>query len=82
MQVVSVKALEHLRLEVLFADGLEGEVRLQPTHLYGIFAALKSPELFAKVNCKDGFVAWPGDIDLAPDAMYREIKERGQWVLS
>jgi hypothetical protein len=28
-----------------------------------------------------GAVAWPGDIDLAPDAMYAEIKRNGAWVL-
>jgi len=26
-------------------------------------------------------VTWPGEIDLAPDAMYREIKKAGKWVL-
>jgi hypothetical protein len=28
-----------------------------------------------------GAVAWPGDIDLAPDAMYEEIKAKGEWLL-
>jgi hypothetical protein len=28
-----------------------------------------------------GFVEWPGDIDLAPDAMYDEIKALGVWIL-
>jgi hypothetical protein len=27
------------------------------------------------------FVEWPGDIDLAPDAMYDEIKALGVWIL-
>lgn len=26
----------------------------------------------------DGFVAWPDEIDLAPDAMYQAIKENGE----
>jgi hypothetical protein len=25
-----------------------------------------------------GMVTWPGEIDLAPDAMYREIKQHGK----
>jgi hypothetical protein len=33
------------------------------------------------VRFEDGAVTWPGDIDLAPDAMYREIKRSGEWVL-
>jgi hypothetical protein len=29
-----------------------------------------------------GAVTWPGEIDLAPDAMYAEIKRGGHWILS
>ena len=28
-----------------------------------------------------GAVVWPGDLDLAPDAMYQAIKSQGEWVL-
>jgi len=79
--VVSVKPLEHLRLEVRFADGLCGDVCFSESHLYGVFASLKNPEVFAAAHCERGFVEWPGEIDLAPDAMYAEIKARGTWVL-
>ena len=80
-KVVSVKPLEHLRLAVRFADGLSGEVLFRESHLYGVFDALKNPKLFAEVRCDQGFVEWPGEIDLAPDAMYEAIKTRGRWVL-
>ena len=79
--VVQVKPLEHLRLAVWFKDGLSGEVELRTSHLYGVFEALQEPELFRQVHCEQGFVAWPGEIDLAPDAMYEAIKEHGCWVL-
>jgi hypothetical protein len=29
-----------------------------------------------------GAIAWPGQIDLAPDAMYQEIKEKGVAMLA
>jgi hypothetical protein len=80
-KVVSVKPLEHLRLAVRFADGLSGEVVFKESHLYGVFEALKDPSLFAQARCDEGFVEWPGEIDIAPDAMYDVIKERGVWVL-
>jgi hypothetical protein len=35
----------------------------------------------AQVSIDHGAVTWPGDIDLAPDAMYDEIKARGIWVV-
>jgi hypothetical protein len=28
-----------------------------------------------------GAVQWPNGADLAPDAMYDAIRERGQWIL-
>ena len=34
------------------------------------------------MHVDQGAVAWPGQIDLAPDAMYKEIKEKGVAVLA
>ena len=79
--VVSVKPISSLVLAVLFADGTEGKVRFESSHLTGVFAALKVPEFFEQVRVETGAVTWPGEIDLAPDAMYREIKRAGEWVL-
>ena len=79
--VVAVQARPPLGLSVRFADGTLGTVRFEPAHLIGVFAALKDPEVFARVFVDHGAVAWPGDIDLAPDAMYLEIKRHGEWVL-
>jgi hypothetical protein len=37
--------------------------------------------MFNQLYVNDYFVTWLGDLDLAPDAMYRHIKESGEWVL-
>lgn len=79
--VVSVQAVEHLRLAVRFRDGLAGEVILKESHLRGVFEPLKDPAFFARVSCAEGFVEWPGEIDPAPDAMHDEIRAHGRWVL-
>lgn len=47
----------------------------------GVFAALRDPTLFAQAHFEIGVVTWPGEIDLAPDAMYKEIRQHGKWVL-
>ncbi|MBF0437930.1 MAG: hypothetical protein HQL93_02295, partial [Magnetococcales bacterium] len=39
--VVEAKVLDHLEFAVTFADGLSGQVRLLPSHLYGVFEVLK-----------------------------------------
>jgi hypothetical protein len=38
------------------------------------------PALFAQVRLEFGAVVWPGDIDLAPDAMCDAIKTHGRWI--
>lgn len=79
--VVQVKSVGHLRLAVTFRDGLKGEVIFKESHLSGVFETLKNPEVFSQANCENGFVEWPGEIDLAPDAMYDEVKKNGAWEL-
>ena len=83
-QVIEVHTLTGYRLLVKFVDGTTGEVdlsRLVMSNNAGIFAALRDPTLFAQAYVEYGAVMWPGEIDLAPDAMYDAIKKQGRWVL-
>ncbi len=48
----------------------------------GVFAALRDETVFRRVFLEYGAVTWPGEIDLAPDAMYEEIQKSGTWVLT
>ncbi len=80
-RVVSVNVSEHLRLTVRFRDGLTGDVIFKKTHLRGVFGPLEDPVFFAQASCANGFVEWPGEIDLAPDAIHEEILANGTWVL-
>ena len=79
--LTKVTPLAHLRLVVEFSDKVKGEVLFKETHLYGVFNALKDPSFFNQVHCQNGYVEWPGEIDLAPDAMYHQILKNGVWVL-
>jgi len=79
--VVEARVLGYLEFAVTFADGLSGRVKILPTHLYGVFEKLRDPDFFKQLRVTDDFVSWPGDIDIAPDAMYREVKSIGTWVL-
>jgi hypothetical protein len=80
--VVEVVAAPDLSLYVRFADGTSGLVRFAPEHLIGVFEPLKDPNFFSRVFIDHGAVVWPGEIDLAPDAMYAEIKKNGEWILT
>jgi Protein of unknown function (DUF2442) len=78
---IDVKQIAPLAVQVQFADGTIGQVKFEHSHLTGVFAPLKHPATFAQVHVNDGVVAWPGDLELAPDAMYAQIKSQGEWVL-
>lgn len=80
--VIEARPEDYLLLSVRFLDGLEGRVRFLPNHLTGVFSALKDDGFFRKVFVNEGVVTWPGELDLAPDAMYSAIKKHGEWVLN
>lgn len=83
-RVTEVEALPGFRLRVAFADGLTGIVdmsRMVHSPKAGVFAVLADPSLFAQVKLDLGAVTWPGELDLAPDAMHAAIQERGVWLL-
>ena len=67
---------------VRFKDGSEGVVKFMPSAFRGVFARLRSPAEFARVSVVEGVVTWPGELDLAPDAMHEQITRHGEWVLS
>lgn len=83
-RATSVEALPGLRLKVAFVDGLSGTVdlsKLVQSPKAGVFAALADPAFFAQVRLDYGAVTWPGELDLAPDAMHSAIQTHGEWVL-
>lgn len=69
-------------LHVTFADGLSGRVRFMPGFFTGVFEPLRDPSRFAEAFVDHGALTWPGDLDLAPDAMYEQIKAHRDYVLT
>jgi hypothetical protein len=83
-RVTAVEALPAYRLRVRFVDGIEGFVDIDAlihSAGAGVFAALADQELFSRATVVHGAVTWPGEIDLAPDAMHAAITARGEWIL-
>lgn len=81
--VVDVRTVGESRLSVTFADGTRREVdlsRLIGREDAGVFARLGDPAVFSRVRIVHGAVTWPNKIDLAPDAMYDEIRATGHWI--
>ncbi len=67
--VVEVKPESGLRLFVRFQDGLTGHFSMREDGLTGVLEPLKDQSFFERVFIDSGAVAWPGEIDLAPDVM-------------
>lgn len=66
----------------VFLDGLTGTVDLSTlidSPQAGVFAALRDDAVFSAVYVTYGAVTWPGDLDLAPDAMHAAIAQDGEW---
>ncbi len=84
-RVREVSILPGFRLSVRFVDGLTGIVDMSAliaSPEAGVFAPLRDRAAFEQVYIEHGAVTWPGELDLAPDAMHAAIKEHGEWRLA
>jgi len=86
-RLTSVTALPEARLRVTFVDGTAGEVHMRaflsnPKLDGTVFEPLRDPAVFAQAQVVLGAVQWPNGADLAPDAMYDAIRERGVWIVN
>ena len=83
-RLTEVEVMPGFRLHVRFNDGTEGTVELARfinSESAGVFATLRDEGVFRKARIELGAVTWPGNLDLAPDAMHRAIKDRGTWIV-
>lgn len=83
-RLTSIKPLMNYKIEVVFNDGTKGCIDMKKLILSdkaGIFAELKDNNLFNQAYLEHGVLTWPGEIDLAPDAMYESVKKYGQWLV-
>lgn len=85
-RVRRLEVLPRHRLRVTFVDGLSGEVDLSAwlasRAVTGtVFEPLREESFFGKAFLDLGAVTWPNGADLAPDAMYEEIRQAGRWLM-
>ena len=85
-RVRELQVIEHGVLAVWFVDGTKGTVDmrafLNSDKVAGtVFETLRDATFFSRAGLHLGTVEWPGEIDLAPDAMYDEICANGVWIV-
>jgi hypothetical protein len=74
-RIKRVEPLPNYRLLVVFDDGVSGEVDLSERLFGPMFEPLRDSEAFARVELDEfGAPCWPNGADLAPDALYLQIR--------
>ena len=74
---VAVAPREGYRIWLCYDDGVEGEVDLSSLIGRGVFEAWLEPGFFERVHIPEcRCIAWNGEIELCPDALYLEITGR------
>jgi len=74
--IVEVRPLGGHRLYLRFEDGIAGEVDFaRRLRFEGVFAALRDPEIFARVRIHPelGTLVWPTGADVDPDVLHAEL---------
>jgi hypothetical protein len=71
MKVIDASPLPAYRLSLRYENGERGVVDLSEFVGRGVFSAWEQPGVFEQVVVtSDGAVAWPGELDMCPDALY------------
>lgn len=78
--ITAAAVVRHGVLKLTFADGLSGEVDVLARMWGPVFERARTEEGFAEayVDTEAGTVAWPGNVDLAPDTLYERVRT-GSW---
>lgn len=74
VDVTSVRPLPGFRLLLTFEDGKRGIYDVEPLLDKGVFRRLRNNALFNQVTVELGSVAWPGDLDIAPETLWEDCK--------
>ncbi len=70
LDVVRVEPLSGYKLHLEFENYEKRIFDVSPYLEKGVFSQLKDPSIFYRAYIDGGTVAWPGEIDIAPETLY------------
>lgn len=75
VRVRSVKPLEGFRVHLIFENGTQKEVDLDP-YLHGpVFDPIRNdPAMFRSMKLEEGSITWDNGADIDPDVLYYDLK--------
>jgi len=71
LKVVSAKYASDFKINVTFNNGCKLVCDLANTLRSEVFEPLQDKAKFKKFSVNDGVVEWPGEIDIAPEYLYK-----------
>lgn len=75
VRVHAVEPLEGFYVRIVFTDGVEKVVDLEPFLRGEIFAPVRNdPEIFRTVSVMGSTIGWPHGADIDPDVLYYDLK--------
>ena len=73
-EIVEIRYVGGLTYRIRFDDGAEGDVELSSYLNRGpVFQSFRDPEFFRQARIEGGTLAWPGDVDIAPETLYEMV---------
>ncbi|MGI8852886.1 MAG: DUF2442 domain-containing protein [Methyloceanibacter sp.] len=77
-KIVEARHAGDYRIWLRFADGVEGEIDLEPELWGPIFEPLKDKAYFARFQLyPEGItIYWPNDADFAPEFLYTQVRKQ------
>ena len=76
-RLIKLEPRPEYQLFVEFADGVSGVIDLSRRLFGAMFEPLRDPEVFRAAQIDEfGAPCWPNGADLAPDALYLQLKNR------
>jgi Protein of unknown function (DUF2442) len=84
VDITDVEVIGQYRLRLTFEDGTVGDVDFTDRDWRGVFEPLRDPAYFARVavDPEAGTIAWPNGLDMAPEPLYAEARQRRQAAAS
>lgn len=78
VHITDVEVIGDHKLRLTFEDGIVGDVAFDDSEWHGVLAPLRDPDVFAQVGVDPqlGTIVWPGDLDMAPEPLYEEARQR------
>jgi hypothetical protein len=73
MKITNVNALSGYKLQVVFDDGVSGEIDLKDFIGNGVFASLTDHTLFNKAYTTGYSIAWNDELEIDAVTVYAEI---------